>query len=239
MGEDGVATACAATMTRATSATGTPDEADDAMAGSARAGGRSDEGDGAHDLIDDPACRCYDDYLAFARRFDPYAHAVCAHGDVADDPAAGDAPSREAREAGRGGGRCAPRELDAHDLNDCPAMRTMEMLAGKWRLKVLFRLTLRPSLRFSELKRAIPGITSAMLTTALRDLEGYGVVRREQFSEMPPRVEYSLTEGGRQLYPVFYEMARWAVNNLGTPGDAGRDDAGRDDAGREREASRA
>ncbi len=237
MGEDGMATALAATMTRATGAT---DEtgADGARADDARASGRGDEGDRAHDLIDDPACRCYDDYLAFARRFDPYAHAVCAH-DGAGDPAAGDAPSREVREAERGGGRCASVELDAHDLNDCPAMRTMEMLAGKWRLKVLFRLTLRPSLRFSELKRAIPGITSAMLTTALRDLEGYGVVRREQFSEVPPRVEYSLTEGGRQLYPVFYEMARWAVNNLGAPANASRAHDGRDDAGREREASRA
>jgi DNA-binding HxlR family transcriptional regulator len=97
---------------------------------------------------------------------------------------------------------------------ECATMRTMEMLSGKWRLKVLFQLTLHDSMRFSELKRSIPGITSAMLTTALRELSGYGVVIRRQFEEIPPRVEYSLTEAGRNLYPIFYEVARWSDTYL-------------------------
>jgi DNA-binding HxlR family transcriptional regulator len=94
-------------------------------------------------------------------------------------------------------------------------MRVMEMLSGKWRLKVLFQLSLHERMRFSELKKSIPGITSAMLTTALRELEGYGVVSRRQYEEIPPRVEYSLTQSGRDLYPIFFEMARWAQRHLG------------------------
>ncbi|MEE8715751.1 MAG: helix-turn-helix domain-containing protein [Coriobacteriales bacterium] len=98
---------------------------------------------------------------------------------------------------------------------ECGAMRVMEMLSGKWRLKVLFQLSLHERMRFSELKKSIPGITSAMLTTALRELEGYGVVSRRQYEEIPPRVEYSLTQSGRDLYPIFFEMARWAQRHLG------------------------
>lgn len=53
-----------------------------------------------------------------------------------------------------------------------------------------------------------------MLTNTLRDLEGFGIVRREQFNEIPPHVEYSLTEKGRALLPVFTELAKWGENNL-------------------------
>lgn len=97
---------------------------------------------------------------------------------------------------------------------ECPTVRVAEMLAGKWRLKILFRLSLAPSMRFVELRESIAGITGAMLTTALRELEGYGVVSRRQYNEVPPRVEYSLTESGRELYPIFYEMARWGAAHL-------------------------
>ena len=59
------------------------------------------------------------------------------------------------------------------------------------------------------LRRAIPRITNTMLTATLQDLEGIGIVHREQFNEIPPHVEYSLTEKGRGLLPVFVELAKW------------------------------
>ena len=92
---------------------------------------------------------------------------------------------------------------------DCPMRRTLELLSGKWRLYVLYVLSKASVCRFGALKRAIPGITSTMLTHALRDLETLGIVHREQFNEVPPHVEYSLTEKGLALLPVFTELAKW------------------------------
>ena len=110
---------------------------------------------------------------------------------------------------------------------DCPMRRTLELLSGKWRLYVLYVLSKASVCRFGALKRAIPGITSTMLTSTLRDLERLGIVRREQYNEIPPHVEYSLTEKGRALLPVFFEIHRWAQRYLGPeaagPGPEGGD----------------
>ena len=92
---------------------------------------------------------------------------------------------------------------------DCPVRRTLELLSGKWRTYVIYELCKQPSLRFGELRRAIPRITNTMLTATLRDLEEIGIVRREQFNEIPPHVEYSLTQKGKDLLPVFTELAKW------------------------------
>lgn len=97
---------------------------------------------------------------------------------------------------------------------DCPMRRTLELLSGKWRLYVLYVLCKASVCRFGALKRAIPGITSTMLTHALRDLETLGIVHREQFNEVPPHVEYSLTEKGLALLPVFAELAKWGETYL-------------------------
>ncbi|MGN1069201.1 MAG: winged helix-turn-helix transcriptional regulator [Candidatus Fimadaptatus sp.] len=107
--------------------------------------------------------------------------------------------------------------------DDCPMRRTLEMLSGKWRTHIIYELCMHPSCRFGELKRAVPHITNTMLTQTLRDLESLGIVSREQFNEIPPHVEYSLTEKGRALLPVFTELARWGENYLGdTPDNDGR-----------------
>lgn len=96
----------------------------------------------------------------------------------------------------------------------CPMRRTLEMLSGKWRTHIIYELCKNPSCRFGELKKTIPGITNTMLTNTLRDLEGFGIVHREQFNEIPPHVEYSLTEKGKDLLPVFTELAKWGENHL-------------------------
>lgn len=87
--------------------------------------------------------------------------------------------------------------------------RAMRMLAGKWKAEILWQLVQRKH-RFGELRRAIPGITQHMLTTQLRDLEADGMVRRTVFPEVPPRVEYEITESAKALRPVFDELYRWA-----------------------------
>lgn len=97
-----------------------------------------------------------------------------------------------------------------HEVSDtCPMRRTLEMLSGKWRTHIIYELCKQPSCRFSELKKAVPRITNTMLTSTLRDLEELGIIHREQFNEIPPHVEYSLTEKGKALLPVFTELAKW------------------------------
>ncbi len=97
---------------------------------------------------------------------------------------------------------------------NCPIRKSLELFNGKWRTWVLFELCKKPSYRFGELRKAIPKITNTMLTSTLRDLEEMGIIERKQFNEVPPHVEYSLTESGHALSPVFYEIAKWADKYL-------------------------
>lgn len=93
--------------------------------------------------------------------------------------------------------------------SNCPVRRTLEMLNGKWRTHIIYELCKHSSCRFGELKKAVPRITNTMLSATLRDLEELGIVHREQFNEIPPHVEYSLTDKGKALLPVFTELAKW------------------------------
>lgn len=106
------------------------------------------------------------------------------------------------------------RVMTSQVSDSCPMRRTLELLSGKWRTHIIYELCKHSSCRFGELKKAVPRITNTMLTNTLRDLEGLGIVNREQFNEIPPHVEYSLTEKGRALLPVFTELAKWGENHL-------------------------
>lgn len=97
---------------------------------------------------------------------------------------------------------------------ECPVCKTLELFNGKWRLILVYELSKKQSYRFGELKRAIPAITNTMLTNALRDLEAVGIVNRVQFNEIPPHVEYSLTEKGKAFFPIFFEIAKWGEKYL-------------------------
>lgn len=101
------------------------------------------------------------------------------------------------------------RVLTTEVSDTCPMRRTLELLSGKWRTHIIYELCRKPTCRFGELKKAVPRITNTMLSSTLRDLEELGIVHREQYNEIPPRVEYSLTEKGRALLPVFTELAKW------------------------------
>lgn len=86
----------------------------------------------------------------------------------------------------------------------------LKVLEGRWKLTILFELFGRRTLRFSELERAIPGITQKMLIQQLRDLEDDGIVTRIVHPVVPPKVEYRLTPGGEELCPALDELLFWA-----------------------------
>src|SRR4051812_23230941 len=100
------------------------------------------------------------------------------------------------------------RTLRRIDHPKCPAETTLDVIGGRWKVPILWHL-LKGTLRFSELRRALPGVTQKMLTQQLRELERQGVVRRTVYPQVPPKVEYSLTDRGQTLKPVVDAMCKW------------------------------
>lgn len=74
-------------------------------------------------------------------------------------------------------------------LNNCPLTFALNLIGGKWRLPIIWLLNKNGTMRYNELKRGIDGITNMMLTQSLKELESYGIIKRKQFMEIPPRVE--------------------------------------------------
>ncbi|MGG3573014.1 winged helix-turn-helix transcriptional regulator [Bacillus gobiensis] len=85
---------------------------------------------------------------------------------------------------------------------------TLDVIGGKWKGFILYYL-LENKKRYNELRRLIPGISQRMLTLQLNQLEKDGIVHREIYPEIPPRVEYSLTECGKTLRPIIIQMSEW------------------------------
>ncbi len=98
-----------------------------------------------------------------------------------------------------------PRHEDA---SSCPVEAALNRIAGKWKGLIILRLLGR-TWRFNELRRSLPGCSQRMLTAQLRELETDGIVDRKLFPEVPPRVEYSLTNMGRNLEPTVRAMCEW------------------------------
>ena len=94
---------------------------------------------------------------------------------------------------------------------NCPVTPVSQMLQGKWKLQILYELCIQSPLRFGQLKKLLHPITNTMLTNALKELEADGLVHRQQFNEIPPHVEYTLTTKGQDLLPVFYAIAQWGL----------------------------
>lgn len=97
---------------------------------------------------------------------------------------------------------------------NCPVMPVISMLQGKWKLQVIYELCIKSPMRFGELRKVLTGITNTMLTNSLRELEADDLIRREQFNEIPPHVEYCLTEKGNDLLPVFYEITKFGLKYI-------------------------
>ena len=94
----------------------------------------------------------------------------------------------------------------------CPVEATLELFSGKGKGMILYHL-LEGTLRFNELKRRVGSISQRMLTKQLRELEHFGLVHREVYPEVPPKVEYSLTETGRSLEPILLSLRQWGVDH--------------------------
>ncbi|UUZ89608.1 helix-turn-helix transcriptional regulator [Paenibacillus sp. P25] len=90
----------------------------------------------------------------------------------------------------------------------CPVETTLDVVGGKWKGIILYHLIDGPK-RFNEFRRLYPCITQFMLTLQLRELERDGIVHREVYKQVPPKVEYSLTEFGRTLEPIILAMRNW------------------------------
>lgn len=103
------------------------------------------------------------------------------------------------------------RNLDKEE--QCPVILTQNLIGGKWKISILWLLNENKK-RFNELKRQLPKITHAMLTQQLRELEGDGLVHREVYCEVPPKVEYSLTLIGHDFIPIINLMGKWGNEYL-------------------------
>ncbi len=95
----------------------------------------------------------------------------------------------------------------------CGIDATLAVVGGKWKASILWHLA-QQTMRFSDLQRQFADTTRKMLTQQLRELETDGLVHREVYPQVPPKVEYSLTERGRSIYPILQQMCAWAKEHL-------------------------
>lgn len=98
----------------------------------------------------------------------------------------------------------------------CPVQATSNVLAGKWKVLILWHLSFG-SRRFAEIRNVLPGVTEKVLTAQLREMERDGVIERLVTERVPPRVDYQLTDAGRDLVPVMEAMGGWGTKYLGVP----------------------
>jgi len=92
---------------------------------------------------------------------------------------------------------------------NCPVEAALDLIGAKWKSIILFRV-LEETRRFNELRRLMPGLTQRMLTNQLRELERDGLIARKVYAQVPPKVEYSMTEFGKTLEPVLLTLKQWA-----------------------------
>lgn len=101
-----------------------------------------------------------------------------------------------------------------YDCNlGCPVEATLEVIGGKWKGVILYHL-MTETIRFNEMRRLMPDITQRMLTKQLRELEEAQLISRTVYPEVPPRVEYSITDYGLSLAPVIESLQRWGRQHL-------------------------
>ncbi|MGE3680373.1 MAG: winged helix-turn-helix transcriptional regulator [Bdellovibrionales bacterium] len=93
-------------------------------------------------------------------------------------------------------------------MEGCPVEATLDVIGGKWKGVILYHL-LGNVMRFNELRKLLPDVTQRVLTKQLRELEQAGIIRREVYPEIPPKVEYSLTPLGETLHPIVTAMRAW------------------------------
>lgn len=98
-------------------------------------------------------------------------------------------------------------------IEQTPFEYTLSIIGGKWKMRILYQLLHNGILRFNELKRRIPGITYKMLSSQLKELENDELVLRKEYAQVPPKVEYSLSDRGLSLMPVLNSMCDWGKSH--------------------------
>ena len=101
--------------------------------------------------------------------------------------------------------------LTKDELPECPVATTVQLIGNKWKILIIRNLLTGPQ-RFTQIAKTIPGISKKVLTDNLRALEDDGLVEREIFAEVPPRVEYSLSQLGKTLQPILDAMRDWGID---------------------------
>ncbi len=97
------------------------------------------------------------------------------------------------------------------ELPDCPVATTVSLIGSKWKLLIMRNLLVRPW-RFIELQKSLDGISQKVLTDSLRSMEADGIITRTVYPEVPPRVEYALSELGESMRPIIQSMEAWGNN---------------------------
>lgn len=101
--------------------------------------------------------------------------------------------------------------LKKSEMPECPVATTVQLIGSKWKILIIRNLMQRPW-RFNELKRDLTGISQKVLTDSLRSMELDGIVKRKIYPEVPPHVEYSLSDLGKSMKPIIEAMAEWGIN---------------------------
>lgn len=96
-------------------------------------------------------------------------------------------------------------------IPECPVATTVQLIGNKWKLLIIRNLLVRPW-RFNELQKSLEGISQKVLTDSLRSMEADGIITRTVYAEVPPRVEYALSELGKSLQPILDSMKAWGEN---------------------------
>lgn len=99
--------------------------------------------------------------------------------------------------------------MDMSQLEICPLRLAMDVVGGKWRLSIICLMKDGAPIRYNQIKRGVPGITNVMLSQSLKHLVEYGIVHRMQYNEVPVRVEYQLTDNGRELLTLLEKFNEW------------------------------
>lgn len=107
------------------------------------------------------------------------------------------------------------KKKPARCAEGCPVGSAIELIGGKWKVVILYNLLKQKTLRFGELKKNLPTVTQRMLTKQLREMEQDRILTREVYPEVPPRVEYTLTEFGESLRDVVKALEAWGKKNAG------------------------
>ena len=96
--------------------------------------------------------------------------------------------------------------------SECAIAKALQMVGGRWKMRVICALLMDGTLRYNDIKKKMKGVSPTVLSATMKELDQDGIVTRIQYEEIPPRVEYAITEKGRKLWPILHRLMHWARN---------------------------